>query len=98
MRARVRHMSALLGGLLGGLAVALAASALVAFGIEWQQEDAGGQWAGGLWISGGVAALVALLVGLVGDRRGFALPLGGFALLILATPVLFLFMIFGLNS
>lgn len=98
MGARVRHVSALLGGLLGGLAVGLAASALIAFGIEWQQEDAGGSWVVRLWISGGVAALVAVLLGLVARRKGFALPLGVFALLILATPVAFLFMVFGLNS
>ena len=79
MHVRARHLPSFLGG----LAVGLAAGVVVAALIEWRVQAEDLTWSLWLWISGCVVALVALLVGLIVDRRGFSVPLALFALLML---------------
>jgi len=87
MQVRVRQVPSLLGG----LAVVLAASVVVAVIVEWGAEQL--TWTGRLWLGSGGTAVVALLLGLVVDRRGASIPLALTALLLLgAIAVLFLWL------
>jgi hypothetical protein len=70
------------------LALVLAASVVVALITEcWGSYPPDLRWSPWLWVSACVAAVVALLVGLVVDRRGFSIPLALFALLMLLAIV-----------
>lgn len=69
--------------MLARFAFVLAASVVVAVIIEWQPGGPPMWWSFWLWVSGCVAAVVALLVGLVVDRRGLSTPLALLALLTL---------------
>ena len=73
---------------LAGLALVLAASVVVAVIIEWRRSrNAGLWWSFWLWVTAFAAAVVALLVGLVVDRRGYSIPLALWALLMLLAIV-----------
>ena len=50
------------------------------------------RWSPWLWVSAFAAAVVALLVGLVVDRRGFSIPLALWALLLLLLIVGFFYL------
>jgi len=79
MQVRARQVPSFLAG----LALVLAASVVVAVVIEWQPGGPPMWWSFWLWVSGCAAAVVALLVGLVVDRRGFSSALALWALLML---------------
>lgn len=78
MGARVRRGPTLLGW----LAVALSGGAIVAFIAEMAIEVQVLTWTMSLWVSGAVAGLVALLVGLFADRRWVTVRLALLALAI----------------
>jgi hypothetical protein len=80
VQVRARHIPTFLGG----LAVLCAAGSVAALFLE-----AGSgivetfTWSWPLWLSAGVAAVAALLLGLVFDRHGASIPLALIALLVL---------------
>ena len=80
MPVRARHIPAFLGG----LAVLCAAASVATFFPRSRQRhrrDVHRSWP--LWLSAGVAAVAALLLGLVFDRHGVSVPLALIALLVL---------------
>ena len=89
MQVRARQVPSFLAG----LALVLSASVVVAIIIEWRGEAPDLRWSVWLWVSACVAAVVALLVGLVVDRRGSSIPLAVFALLMLLAIYGFVFLL-----
>jgi len=80
MRARARNVPALLGL----LAVGCAAGSVAALFVEAATGIVDSfTWSAPLWFSAGVAALAALLLGGVFDRRGASIPLALLALLVM---------------
>jgi ABC-type Fe3+-siderophore transport system permease subunit len=76
--------------LLGVLAVAIEVVGFAAFLASFSfiaVEVSDWSWLWLPWAAGAVAALVALILGLVFDRRGMTLPLALLALLLAAMPM-----------
>ena len=80
MRARARHIPAFLGLLAVGCAAGSTAALFVEAGSGIVDAFT---WSAPLWFGAGVAALAALLLGLVFDRRGASIPLALVALLVM---------------
>ena len=90
MQVRARRVPSFLAG----LALVLTASVVPALIIECRgpyPPDL--RWSPWLWVSAFAAAVVALLVGLVVDRRGSSIPLALFALLMLLAIYGFVFLL-----
>jgi hypothetical protein len=80
MQVRVRHTPSVLGL----LAVGCAAGSVMALFIEAGSGIVDTfTWSAPLWFSAGLAAVAALLLGLVVDRRGASIPLALLASLVM---------------
>jgi hypothetical protein len=95
MQVRARRVPSFLAG----LALVLAASVVPALITEcWGRPYPGDlRWSLWLWVSACAVAVVALLVGLVVDRRGFSIRLARWALLLLLA-IIGLFYLWGLGQ
>ena len=80
MRARAGHVPAVLGLLAVGCAAGSVAALFLEAGSGVVDTFT---WSVPLWFSAGVAALAALLLGLVVDRRGASIPLALLAVLVM---------------
>ena len=90
----------LVGVLVGLLAVACQLGAVLAIWINLgMNADVGARlpWVQRLWAVGGIAAVLALVLGLTADRRGPTIPLALLALL-LTVPASFLVFLVSLDS
>jgi hypothetical protein len=101
MQLRVaRSAPRLVGVLVGVLAVACQLGAVLAIWINLgltTDRDALLPWVQLLWAVGGIAALLALFLGLTADRRGPTIPLALLALL-LTVPASFLVFLVSIDS
>ena len=95
-----RSVPRLVGVLVGVLAVACQLGAVLAIWINLGMTtdlDARLPWVQRLWAVGGIAALLALVLGLTADRRGPTIPVALLAVL-LTVPASFLVFMVSIDS